>query len=43
MKCVAPALALGNGVVVKPHEDTPMTGGTLLAEIFEEAGLPSVC
>ncbi|GCD91182.1 aldehyde dehydrogenase [Nocardioides sp. LS1] len=41
MKCVAPALATGNGVVVKPHEDTPMTGGTLLAEIFEEAGLPA--
>lgn len=41
MKCVAPALATGNGVVVKPHEDTPMTGGTLLASIFEEAGLPA--
>ncbi|WP_052665373.1 aldehyde dehydrogenase family protein [Nitriliruptor alkaliphilus] len=40
MKGVAPALALGNGVVVKPHEETPMTGGTLLAAIFEEAGLP---
>lgn len=40
MKCVAPALAVGNGVVVKPHEDTPITGGTLLASIFEETGLP---
>ncbi|MEV6238388.1 aldehyde dehydrogenase family protein [Lentzea sp. NPDC051838] len=40
MKCVAPALATGNGVVLKPHEDTPMAGGTLLASIFEEAGLP---
>lgn len=41
MKCVAPALATGNGVVIKPHEDTPIAGGTLLAEIFEEAGLPA--
>lgn len=41
MKMVAPALATGNGVVVKPHEDTPMTGGTLLAAIFEKAGLPA--
>lgn len=40
MKCVAPALATGNGVVVKPHEETPIAGGTLLASIFEEAGLP---
>ncbi|MBW1598920.1 aldehyde dehydrogenase family protein [Streptomyces sp. JJ38] len=40
MKSVAPALALGNGVVLKPHEDAPITGGTLLARIFEEAGLP---
>lgn len=41
MKGVAPALATGNGVVVKPHEETPMCGGTLLASIFEEAGLPA--
>src|SRR5262245_42353664 len=41
MKCVAPALAAGNGVVLKPHEDSPITGGTLFGEIFEAAGLPS--
>ncbi|MDX6348203.1 MAG: aldehyde dehydrogenase [Streptomyces sp.] len=40
LKSVAPALALGNGVVLKPHQNTPITGGTLLAGIFEEAGLP---
>lgn len=40
MKCVAPALAAGNGVVLKPHEDTPITGGVLFGEIFEAAGLP---
>jgi aldehyde dehydrogenase (NAD+) len=37
---LAPALAVGNAVVVKPSSDTPVTGGLLLAKIFEEAGLP---
>lgn len=41
MKTAAAALACGNGVVVKPHEDTPVTGGTLMAEVFEAAGLPA--
>ncbi|GEJ99197.1 MULTISPECIES: aldehyde dehydrogenase family protein [unclassified Streptomyces] len=40
VKSVAPALALGNGVVLKPHQNTPIAGGTLVAKIFEEAGLP---
>ncbi|MDO0926463.1 aldehyde dehydrogenase family protein [Streptomyces sp. TG1A-8] len=40
VKSVAPALALGNGVVLKPHQHTPIAGGTLVAKIFEEAGLP---
>jgi aldehyde dehydrogenase (NAD+) len=40
-RSVGPALALGNGVVLKPSSDTPVTGGLLLAKIFEEAGLPS--
>ncbi|MEU0510081.1 aldehyde dehydrogenase family protein [Amycolatopsis sp. NPDC006125] len=35
---VAPALALGNAVVIKPAEDTAVTGGLFLAKIFEEAG-----
>jgi aldehyde dehydrogenase (NAD+) len=39
-RSIAPALALGNAVVVKPGSDTPVTGGLLLAKIFEEAGLP---
>ena len=39
-RSVAPALALGNAVVLKPSEDSPITGGLLLAKIFEEAGLP---
>ncbi|GAA1006802.1 putative aldehyde dehydrogenase yfmT [Streptomyces sp. F-3] len=41
LKSVAPALALGNGVVLKPHQDTPIAGGTLIAKIFEDAGLPA--
>jgi acyl-CoA reductase-like NAD-dependent aldehyde dehydrogenase len=41
MKCVAPALAAGNGVVLKPHEETPIMGGTIIGKIFEEAGLPA--
>src|SRR5690625_5027844 len=40
MKSVAPALAAGNGVVLKPHEQTTIAGGTMIAKIFEEAGLP---
>ena len=40
MRSVAPALGCGNGVVLKPASDTPLTGGLLLAKIFEAAGLP---
>ncbi|MGA9643179.1 MAG: 2-hydroxymuconic semialdehyde dehydrogenase [Terriglobales bacterium] len=37
---VAPALACGNTVVVKPSEETPATA-TLLAETMQQAGIPS--
>jgi acyl-CoA reductase-like NAD-dependent aldehyde dehydrogenase len=33
-------IAYGNTAVLKPSEEAPITGGLLLAEIFEEAGLP---
>ncbi len=41
MRVVAPALALGNAVVLKPSPETPISGGLLLAEIFAAAGLPA--
>jgi aminomuconate-semialdehyde/2-hydroxymuconate-6-semialdehyde dehydrogenase len=37
---VAPALACGNAVVVKPSEETPATA-TLLAEAMRDAGIPN--
>ena len=40
MRSVVTALTIGNAVVLKPASDTPITGGLLLAKIFEEAGLP---
>ncbi|WP_030894923.1 aldehyde dehydrogenase family protein [Streptomyces sp. NRRL F-5053] len=40
VKSVAPALALGNAVLLKPHQSTPVTGGTLVAKVLQDAGLP---
>ncbi|MGC7098266.1 aldehyde dehydrogenase family protein [Amycolatopsis lurida] len=40
LRAVAPALALGNAVVLKPDVQTPVSGGLAVARIFEEAGLP---
>jgi acyl-CoA reductase-like NAD-dependent aldehyde dehydrogenase len=39
-RSVAPALATGNAVVLKPALTTPVTGGLLFAKLYEEAGLP---
>lgn len=41
IKSVASALALGNAVVLKPHQHTPICGGSLVAKVFEDAGLPA--
>ncbi|PCH95309.1 MAG: aldehyde dehydrogenase, partial [Rhodobacteraceae bacterium] len=35
------ALALGNTAVLKPSEDSPISGGTMLAELLEVAGFPA--
>src|SRR5918997_1494330 len=40
IRSVAPALALGNAVVLKPDPRTAVCGGVSIARIFEEAGLP---
>ena len=40
IRSVAPALALGNAVLLKPDPRTAVCGGVALVRIFEEAGLP---
>jgi benzaldehyde dehydrogenase (NAD) len=40
IRSVAPALALGNAVVLKPDPRTAVCGGVVLARVFAEAGLP---
>ncbi|GAN78845.1 benzaldehyde dehydrogenase [Acidocella aminolytica] len=40
LRAVAPALAIGNGVVLKPDPQTVVSGGVIIARIFEMAGLP---
>jgi benzaldehyde dehydrogenase (NAD) len=40
MRSIGPALALGNAVVLKGDPNTPVTGGVIIARLFEEAGLP---
>jgi benzaldehyde dehydrogenase (NAD) len=40
LRSIAPALALGNAVILKSDPNTPVTGGVLIARLFEEAGLP---
>ncbi|RXT13691.1 aldehyde dehydrogenase family protein [Ammoniphilus sp. CFH 90114] len=41
IRVVAPAIATGNSVVLKPDSQTPISGGLVIAKIFEEAGLPN--
>jgi benzaldehyde dehydrogenase (NAD) len=40
IRSVAPALALGNAVLLKPDLRTAVAGGVALLRVFEEAGLP---
>lgn len=40
LRVVASALAVGNAVIIKPDPRTPLSGGYLIARMFELAGLP---
>ncbi|MDB5609397.1 MAG: benzaldehyde dehydrogenase [Bradyrhizobium sp.] len=40
-RAVAPALAMGNAVILKPDVQTPIAGGVIFARLLEKAGLPS--
>jgi benzaldehyde dehydrogenase (NAD) len=42
MRVIAPAIALGNVVLIKPSPETPVSGGLAIAELFEMAGAPPV-
>lgn len=41
MRSVAPALAAGNAVILKPDPQTPISGGVVIARALERAGLPA--
>ncbi|MFD3589472.1 benzaldehyde dehydrogenase [Streptomyces sp. NPDC058683] len=40
-RAIAPALAAGNAVLLKPDPQTPICGGVMFARLLEEAGLPA--
>lgn len=40
IRSVGPALATGNAIILKPDLQTFISGGSIIAKIFEEAGLP---
>jgi benzaldehyde dehydrogenase (NAD) len=39
-RALAPALATGNAVLLKPDPQSPVCGGAFFAQLFEAAGLP---
>jgi benzaldehyde dehydrogenase (NAD) len=41
MRVIAPAIALGNAVLLKPSPETPLSGGLAIADLFARAGLPA--
>ncbi|MFD2768035.1 aldehyde dehydrogenase family protein [Micromonospora eburnea] len=41
IRSVAPALGLGNAVLLKPDPRTSVSGGVVLRRVFEAAGLPA--
>src|SRR5260370_11567552 len=40
-RAIAPALAMGNAVILKPDVQTPVAGGVVFARLLEQAGLPN--
>ncbi|WP_435167667.1 aldehyde dehydrogenase family protein [Paenibacillus glycanilyticus] len=40
LRVAAPAIAAGDAVVIKPDTQTFISGGPIIADIFEQAGLP---
>jgi benzaldehyde dehydrogenase (NAD) len=40
-RAIAPALATGNAVLLKPDPQTPICGGVVFARLLEAAGLPA--
>src|SRR5258707_11535259 len=40
-RAIAPALAMGNAVILKPDVQTPVAGGVTFARLLEAAGLPN--
>lgn len=40
-RAIAPALAMGNAVVLKPDVQSPVIGGVAFARLLEDAGLPA--
>ena len=41
IRSIAPALALGNSVILKPDPRTAVCGGVVLARVLEESGVPA--
>jgi benzaldehyde dehydrogenase (NAD) len=41
MRVIAPAIALGNVVLIKPSPETPVSGGLAIAELLQAAGAPA--
>lgn len=41
VRAIAPALAMGNAVLLKPDVQSPIIGGVAFARLLEEAGLPA--
>ncbi|MET0373261.1 MAG: benzaldehyde dehydrogenase, partial [Rhizorhabdus sp.] len=41
IRAISPALAVGNAALLKPNPNTSISGGLIIAQLFEDAGLPA--